>query len=186
MPRIGLDKAAVVEAAAVIANRDGLPAVTLARLAQDLTVKTPSLYNHVQSLGALHRELALKGMIESNAVMARAAIGKARSDAVVAIGLAYRRFALDSPGLYAASLLPPPRGDVELEAAATEAVGTVIAVLGGFGLVGDDALHATRGLRAIIHGFVGLESAGAFGLALDTEESFRRLLKAFCDGLGKG
>lgn len=185
MPRVGLDQAAVVDAAAAIANAEGLAAVTLAHLARDLGVKTPSLYNHVQSLGAVHRELALCGMRESNALMARAAVGKSRADAVLAIGLAYRNFARTRRGLYAASLLPPPKGDAELEAAATEVVATVVAVLGGFGLEGDDALHATRGLRAIIHGFVGLEAAGGFGLALDVEESFRRLLTAFCRGLGE-
>lgn len=183
MPRSGLDRTAVVEAAAVIADAEGLPAVSLARLAKDLNVKAPSLYNHVDGLAALHRDLALRGMRESNALMAKAAVGKSREQAVTAIGLAYRDFARTRPGLYAASIVPPPAGDRELEEAAGEVVGTVVAVLGGFGLVGDDALHATRGLRAIIHGFVGLEAAGAFGLALDTEESFRRLLKAFCQGL---
>jgi len=48
---------------------------------------------------------------------------------------------------------------------------------------GDDALHATRGLRAIIHGFVSLDAAGGFRLRLDIEESFDRLLGAFARDL---
>lgn len=185
MPRAGLDKAAVVDAAARIANGEGLAAVTLARLAHELKVKTPSLYNHVDGLAFVQRELALRGMLEGTARMSKAAVGRAGADAVIGVGLAYRQFARESPGLYAASLLPPPRGDAELERVAGEAVGLVVAVLGAFGLEGDDALHATRGLRAVIHGFVSLEAAGGFGLALDTEESFRRLLEAFSEGLGR-
>jgi len=44
---------------------------------------------------------------------------------------------------------------------------------------GNDALHATRGLRAIIHGFVSLDAAGGFRLKLDLEESLDRVLVAF-------
>lgn len=61
----------------------------------------------------------------------------------------------------------------------------VLDALSGYGLRGDDALHAVRGLRSVIHGFAALESAGGFGLALDPDESFRRLVTAFVDGLKK-
>jgi hypothetical protein len=49
--------------------------------------------------------------------------------------------------------------------------------------VGDDAVHAVRGLRALVHGFVTLETAGGFGFPLDRDESFRRLLATFAAGL---
>jgi len=62
-------------------------------------------------------------------------------------------------------------------------VGIVRAVLAGYGLEGDDALHATRGLRSLLHGFVSLETGGGFGLPLDLDESFRRLLQVFMAGL---
>jgi len=57
------------------------------------------------------------------------------------------------------------------------------AVLAGYGLEGDDALHATRGLRGLLHGFVSLETGGGFGVPLDLDESFRRLLQVFMAGL---
>ncbi len=44
-------------------------------------------------------------------------------------------------------------------------------------------LHAVRGLRSIVPGFVTLEGAGGFGLPLDLDESFRRLVAAFVKGL---
>lgn len=183
MPRAGLDRAAVLRAATAIADAQGLHGLTLARLAKELEVKTPSLYNHVESLGALRRELALAGMREANLRMTRAAVGLARVDALVALGRAYRAFAADHPGLYAASLQAAPPEDEALTQAGDEIVATVLAVLAGYGLEGDDALHATRGLRAIIHGFVSLEAAGGFGLALDCGESLDRLLRAFAQGL---
>lgn len=183
MPRAGLDRDGVIAAAEAIADADGLGAVNLARVAKALNVKPPSLYNHAEGLPDILRQLTLRGMRQANAGMSKAAVGLSRSDAVVAMGLAYRRFAKAHPGLYAAAIAAPPAGDRELGQAATETVETVVQVLAGFGLGEEDALHATRGLRAIIHGFVSLEAAGGFGLALDVEDSLQRLLVAFSDGL---
>jgi AcrR family transcriptional regulator len=43
MPRVGLDSEAVVSAAAELADAEGLDAVTLARVAGRLGVRSPSL-----------------------------------------------------------------------------------------------------------------------------------------------
>ena len=183
MPRQGLSRSAVIEAAAAIADKEGLDAVTLARLAGDLGVRPPSLYKHVDGQDDIRRELALAGTREATRRIQRATVGKAREDALFALGQAYWRFARERPGLYAASLRSARPGEKDLAAENDALVGIVLAVLAGFGLAGDDALHATRGLRAIIHGFVSLDAAGGFRLALDLEESFVRLLAAFAASL---
>lgn len=185
MPRAGLDRQAVIDAACSLADRDGLDAVTLARLARDLKVKAPSLYNHVGGLADIQRELTLRGIREANARMSKAAVGLARKDALIALGRAYRQFALDHPGLYNASIRAVPGNDEELALASRDVLETVLAVLSGYGLEDEEALHATRGLRAIIQGFVSLESAGGFGMPIDTEESLVRLLSVFAEGLGR-
>ena len=61
-------------------------------------------------------------------------------------------------------------------------VQTLLLVLASCGLQGDDALHMVRGFRAVLHGFVMLETAGGFGLPLDREESFARLVGAYVQG----
>jgi len=73
--------------------------------------------------------------------------------------------------------------DGELWRAGEAVVEVVLAVLATFGLRGNDALHAVRGLRAVVHGFVALEARGGFGLPLDLEESFSRLVDSFIMGL---
>jgi hypothetical protein len=47
----------------------------------------------------------------------------------------------------------------------------------------DDRLHAVRGLRSLVHGFVSIEADGGFGLALDTDESFSRAVETYVAGL---
>lgn len=183
MARAGVTPGGVVDAAASIANRDGLDAVTLGRLAADLGVRPPSLYKHVASLDAVRRALAVRGIEEANRRIQRATIGKARDEALFALAHAYWQFAREEPGLYTASLRAAAPGEKDIAAAGETLIGTVLAVLAGYGIKGDDALHATRGLRAIIHGFVSLDASGGFRLKLDLKESFERLLRAFAKDL---
>ena len=183
MPRAGLTPDTIVDRAAAIADKEGLPAVTLARLAADLGVRPPSLYKHIENLDAIHRALAVRGVAEANRRIQLATVGKARDDALFALAHAYWQFARDRPGLYAGSLRAPKPGEKDVAAAAETLLGTVLSVLSGYGIRGDDALHATRGLRAIIHGFVSLDAAGGFRLKLDLHQSFDRLLGAFARDL---
>lgn len=181
--RVGLDRAAVVRAAAALADGEGLEAVTLARLAAELGVRSPSLYNHVAGQEGVRRELALYGVRELGRRLERAAVGKAGDEALRAVAHAYRAFAHEHPGLYAATLRAPAPDDAALSAASEDLLAVIMAIFAGFGLTGDDALHATRALRSVTHGFVALEAAGGFGLPLDLDESYRRLVDTFIAGL---
>ena len=59
----------------------------------------------------------------------------------------------------------------------------VFAVLRGFGLEGDAAIHAARALRSAMHGFVELERVGGFGIDLDVDESYRFLIGSVAAGI---
>jgi AcrR family transcriptional regulator len=181
--RAGLDTAAVVEAGAALADEEGLAELTFARLAERLGVRTPSLYNHVAGLDGLRRELAIRGARDLGARLARATIGRSGDDALVALGHAYRAFAREHPGLYAAAQLAPAPGDEAWQSAGAEVVGIVVAALGGYGFAEEDALHVVRGLRSLLHGFATLERGKGFGLPLDLDESYRRLMQIYIAGL---
>jgi len=131
-------------------NTEGAEALTLNRLAQKLGVKTPSLYNHVDGLPGLYRELALL-----NARMLVNASHKRRS-ANPAGGVDRNRHSLSRvhqriAGVYLASLRSSGAQqpvDAELSAAEEKSLHVTVAVVASFGLTGEDALHAVRGLRA--------------------------------------
>jgi AcrR family transcriptional regulator len=179
MPRAGLSTASVVEAAAQIADSDGLDAVTLATVAAKLGVKPPSLYSHVAGLPDLRRRLAVLGAEEIAEQLAPAVAGRARGDALRAAGRAYRQWALAHPGRHAAAqfvLIPD-------EPASEKAIGLFFAVMSGYGIEGDAAIHAVRAMRAAIIGFVALEAGGGFGIPLSTNESFEWLLTMLDRGL---
>jgi AcrR family transcriptional regulator len=186
MPRAGLDTERVVDAAAAIADADGLDAVTLARVAGGLGVRAPSLYNHVDGRAGLLRALALRGVRELTAALREAAIGRSGPDALAATARAYRAYAIAHPGLYAASVAAPAPDDAGHLAAAGETVDVVYAVLRGWQLEGDDAVHAVRAIRSAIHGFVLLEATGGFGIPVDVDSSFERLVATLAGGLATG
>lgn len=178
MPKAGLTQAIVTDEAARMADEVGLSRLTLAALARRLGVRQPSLYKHVQSLDALQRNISVLAKTELAGILARAAVGRSRADAITSISNAYRAWALQHPGRYTAAQRPPTPGDLDAEAADQAVVGIVLDALAGYGLSGDDAIDATRALRAALHGFVTLESAGGFALPVSIDRSFDRLVRA--------
>lgn len=180
--RAGLDRASVVQAAADLADAAG-GEITLAALAAHLGVRTPSLYNHVSGQEGLRRELALLGLRELATRLTKSAVGKTADDAVLAFAHAYRRFAQDHPGVYPATLRAPDPADTELNAVSDEIIEVLFAVMASYRLSDAQAIHAIRGLRSMLHGFVTLEAAGGFGIPLDLDESFNRAIRVFIVGL---
>jgi AcrR family transcriptional regulator len=181
VPRAGLDAEAVVAAAAELADAEGLEAVTLARLAARLNVRAPSLYAHVDGgLPDLRRRLAARGAQQLGAALQAAVAGRAGADALTALARVYRAYAREHPGLYAATQRAPDVGE-----AGGAVVDTVVAVLRGYGLEGDEAVHATRVVRAALHGFAALETGEGFGIPLAVDASFDRLIAVLDRGLSR-
>lgn len=185
-----LDREAVVQAAVDLLDSEGVGSLSLGRLAERLGVQTPSLYNHVEGMPGLVRLLALRNARDLAACIGEAAIGKSGPAALLAVAEAYRDYIKHHPGLYMASLRASgaqAQGgtpvDAELAAAEERVVRIVLTVLASFGLTGEDAIHAVRGLRSVVHGFATLEIASGFGLPLDCDESFQRLLAILTRGL---
>jgi AcrR family transcriptional regulator len=181
--RAGLDRAAVIQAAATLADSVGLEGITLAMLANHLGVRTPTLYHYVAGLDGLRRELALLGIHEAETRLGRAVMGKAGDDAVVALTSAYRAFAKERPGLYAATTYAPDPDDAEWQKAGAAVVDIVLRALAAYHMPQDEALHAVRAIRSIVHGLVSLENSGGFGLPLAVDETFRRLVRMLLDYL---
>lgn len=186
MPRGGLSATGIIDAAAALADEQGRDALTVRALAERLGVHPPSIYKHLDSLDAKKRGVALKGLCELNSRIIRATVGLSREEALVAFAQAYWRFSREHPGLYATTLEAVSPGDGEIGAAGGILVDVISSVLEGFRLTGNNALHASRAMRAIVHGFVSLDASGVFGTGENLEESFVRLIRNFAAGLASG
>jgi AcrR family transcriptional regulator len=186
--RVRLDKNAVVQAAVEILNAEGAQALTLNRLAEELNIKTPSLYNHVDGLTGLHQELTVLNARMLADRLGEAAIGKSGSTLFMDAAQAFRDYVKENPGLYMSTLRSSGTQQVQDPNLVHEEERTLkvgLAVMASLGLQGEDAIHGLRAFRSMVHGFATLEIAGGFGLPQDCDESFRRLVLALVAGLQK-
>jgi AcrR family transcriptional regulator len=181
--RPGLTRSTVVRAAAELYDAAGGGDVLLKDVARKLGVRTPSLYNHIGGQDELRHELAVYGAQQLAVWIGRAAIGKAGDDAVIAAAEAYRAFSKEHPGLYQITLHAPAPGNNALHLAAEEILHILHLILLEYRLSEAEEIHAVRGLRSLVHGFVSLELAGGFGMPVDVDESFHFLIEMYIRGL---
>lgn len=183
MPRAGLTTARVVDAALELVDDDGLEGLTLTRLADAVGVKPPSLYKHVDGLAGLVELAAVAATDQLADALRDAAVGRSGDDAIAALAQAYRGWVLANPQRYALVPVAPPPVGTPLAAAGERIVAVVVAVLRSQDLDDDAAIHATRCLRAAVHGFTSLEAAGGFGLPVDLDQTFDALVAMVLAGV---
>jgi len=176
----------VVRAAARLVNEEGVDALTINRLARELGVRPPSLYNHVSGLAELWRDLVLLNTQSLGDRLLAAAMARSGPAGVMALAQAYREYVKEFPGLYQAGLRVSgnmDNPDPALQAAEGRVLKAALALVETLGVEGEEAIHAVRALRSAIHGFATLEMAGGFGMPLDLDESFRRLIEMVIRGM---
>jgi AcrR family transcriptional regulator len=166
-PALHLGK--IVEAAARVCDRLGYDNLTLSAVAAELNIKSPSLYNHMSSLGALRGRLAELAYRE---LTHRCAMAHE-----------WRSFAKARPGLYAASIRLPDFPDDALSAQMDSMMQLTVCLFSDYRLSAKNVIHAVRGLRSLLHGFVAIEAVGAFRLKVDLTESYTRSIECFLEGL---
>jgi len=178
VPKAGLSREVVVAEAAQVADEVGFERLTLAAVAERLGVAVPSLYKHVDGIGELRRDLTVMALRELGVALGSAVDrGGDAGVGLRALAEAYRDYAHAHAGRYPATLRAVDPRDHDADEASRALLQTVFGVLARYGLSGDDAIDATRALRAALHGFVTLEAVGGFGLPRDVDRSFARLVR---------
>lgn len=186
MPRNGLTKEKLVEAAAEIIESRGAADFSMRALAEKVNVKTASLYNHVESMDALMTAVCAYALELQRSEELAAIEGKSGADAIFALAEAYRRFAREHRELYRLILSMAASGGEQLSGASECIAGPFLRVLEDTALTQTERYHWQRVLRAIVHGFVSQEDAGFFShLSAQLEESFRTALRCYIDGLAQ-
>ncbi|MBA9001693.1 TetR/AcrR family transcriptional regulator [Thermomonospora cellulosilytica] len=178
MARAGLTVERLVRAAAELADEIGFDNVTMSALARRFGVRDASLYSHVRNLTELRGRVALLAAREKSERLALAVAGLSGRDALVAFANAYRRYAHEHPGRYAATQI---QVDPELLAESPQSMRggeLVYAMLQGYGLREPDVTDAVRLLRSALHGYILLETGDGFGHPRDVQTSWERALEA--------
>ncbi|MCM3224204.1 TetR/AcrR family transcriptional regulator [Terribacillus saccharophilus] len=174
MPRMQLSKAMIIDTALSLAEQQGYEAVTMANIARSLTIKPPSLYNHFKNLDEIKYAMA-----EAVQKQLYEALKDTEKDAqpLLSLAKAYVHFGSSHPGLYASSL-PGGTGEVSEKLVKLIADG-----LTAFSLDETEKIHAIRGFRSMLHGFIDLNKHAGFKLDVNLEKSLEQMVGIYVRGL---
>jgi hypothetical protein len=115
-------------------------------------------------------------------VATAAVLGLSGDAAIAALMRRLRAYGTEHPARYLA-VPPDPMHVPDLAQPAARLIEVFLAVLRGYGLHDAAAIHATRCLRVIVHGFVSIESSGGFGLPEDSAETYEQLIQMYLASL---
>ncbi|QTR04189.1 WHG domain-containing protein [Saccharothrix algeriensis] len=161
MARAGVTVERLTRAAADLADEVGFGNVTVSALARGFGVTDASLYSHVRNVRELKVRVAVLALAELADRVAAALAGRAGKDALVAFANAYRDYAREHPGRYAALQVELDAETLAASAARRHAEMTR-AILRGYRLAEPDQTDAVRLLHSAFHGYVSLEATGGF------------------------
>jgi AcrR family transcriptional regulator len=178
MARAGITPDRLTAAAADLADEVGFENVTLSALARHFGVKDASLYSHVRNLQELRTRVALLAGGEMIDRIAVAVAGRAGKDALAAFAGAYREYALERPGRYAATQIRIDQTLVADSPGLRRTTEITYGMLRAYGLEEPDLTDAVRLLRSTFHGYCALEASGGFGAPRDVQKSWKRAIDA--------
>jgi len=176
-----LDQDTVLAVAEQLVAERGWDALTMTALADELEVRPPSLYRHVDSLDALRNALRLRTVVELGDAVRAAVMGRSGVEGLHALTDAYRDYARAHPVRYLAQALLP--GDAASREAGRRVGEAAYAVLASLGLSADELPVATAQLAALVHGFVTLELQQTIDWMIDPDAAYHGLVELFAEGL---
>jgi AcrR family transcriptional regulator len=183
-PRV--DRAAVLEAACRVTDRDGMDGLTLASVAAELGLHSSSLYNHVDGLEGLRKSVTVAALEELSERLRDAVLGRGGAAGMRAIADAYRAYAAERPGRFRAATSWHLRcGWDEVQDATDGGLRAIHAVISSFGLEGVALRHAARAYTSALIGFIQAADH-AFTGPPSAEGTFDYLVSLFSDAFASG
>ena len=177
------DSKTIIKTARKLIECDGIEHLSLAKLAKEVGIKAPSLYNHIDSKHSL-----LHAVIEDtyNQLFEAYddALQNSGSDAeekLLALMDIHYQFAHANPNAYALAYSaadPQHLNDADMLLRQALRVQEIIMEITGEA----NSLTAVRGLLALAHGFVMLELNGQFRRAGDLQQALRDAVRAYLRG----
>lgn len=173
----------IIETAAKLSNHVGLENLTLKMVADELKIKSPSLYNHISSLDEMKRLLMIYGWKNLETKMIDAAIGVAGYQALRNMCWAFYDYAINNKGVFNAMLWYNKYDNEEANQATQKLFDVLSKVMRPLYLSDDHINHSIRTLRSFLEGFALLVNNNAFGNPLSIQESFELSLTIIMNGI---
>lgn len=182
MSRADIAKSVIINKAVELANEIGFEKVTLKLLASNLNIKPPSLYNHINGLEDLQKEVMLYGWKQLEERVIEAAIGVTGYDALESMGRAFYKYSTENPGVFDAMLWYNKFQSDEMQDATKRIFSVIYKIFSTLNISQENCDHLIRTYRAFLEGYILLVNNNAFGHPLSIEDSFEISLKVLKAG----
>ncbi|TGK49319.1 TetR/AcrR family transcriptional regulator [Leptospira kanakyensis] len=171
----------VLDAAWDLIMEVGFSEFRLAGLAENLGIRTPSLYNHIQDLEDVRREMKRRSLaILGDKISLKLKHTNQGSERIIEFLNTYRSFAKSHRHVYPLTI-ESTEFDPELKPFGDRIL-TICMEVFRFQTLDEVAVHRIRILRSLLHGFIVLEETGGFGRKESVEESFKKISESLESG----
>ncbi|MCG6153275.1 TetR/AcrR family transcriptional regulator [Leptospira bandrabouensis] len=176
-----ITRESVLDLAWDLIMEQGFAEFRLAGLAENLGIRTPSLYNHIRDLEDVRREMKRRSLqiLGDRLSLENLNPNQGRKRIPEFLNL-YRSFAKSHPNMYPLTI-ESTESDLELKPLGDRILFLCMEVF-GFQSLDETAVHRIRILRSLLHGFIVLEEAGGFGRTESIEDSFQKITESLESG----
>lgn len=183
MPRTGLSKDDITKVAVKLANENGLSYLSITTLAEALGIKKPSLYNHMNSIDDVLRDIMIYGWKKVSYELTADITGKDPRESLRIYATRIYEYSIANPGVFEAMLWYNKYLDPELLDATEGLYNFFFAQTDSLFITREIANHLLRTYRAFLEGFIMLEIHNAFGNPISIQDSFRISLDVLLKGM---
>lgn len=183
MRGIGLTREKVLEEAGVLANEQGLHAVTITNLATHLGIKKPSLYNHIKDQEDIVSGIMVLGWKYVSDEICQNITAEDAKQAINELSHAIYDYAIANPGIFEAMLWHNTYENEDLMRVSEGLYSFFFCQTDKLGIGRNTANHLLRTYRSLVEGFILLVIHNSFGNPVSIEESFQISIDLFLNGL---
>ena len=173
----------VIETSAKLSNKVGLENLSLKMIAEELNIKSPSLYNHISSLDNIKERLMIYGWKQIENKMIYSSVGVSGYEALKSMCYAFYDYATNNKGIFTAMLWYNKYENEEKKNTTTRLFDTLFKVMNSLNIRDDNINHIIRTLRSFLEGFSLLVNNNAFGNPISIKESFDLSLEIIMNGI---
>jgi len=183
MAKINIDEELIVKTSAILSNRVGLENLSLKMIADELNIKSPSLYNHINSLDEIKEKLMIYGwkQIEENVI--DSAVGVSGYDALRSMCYAFYDYGINNKGIFNAMLWYNKYENDDTLNTTTRLFNLTFKIMRSLNISDVNINHIIRTLRSFLEGFVLLVNNDSFGNPVSIKDSFEISLDVILNGM---
>ncbi len=173
----------IIETSAKLSNKVGLDNLSLKLIAEELNIKSPSLYNHIKSLDEIKQRLMIYGWKQMEEKIIDSAVGVSGYDALKNMCYAFYDYSTNNKGIFTAMLWYNKYENDKKDNATKRLFNMIFKVMSSLDISEDNINHIVRTLRSFLEGFSLLVNNNAFGNPISIKESFDLSLEIIINGI---